>query len=504
MYQSEKGAGINRSTTYRVAAVALLGVGVGLGGLGAAGEPVSVALPERGGDGIELASQVTESGMSRAVKQDVPVVGFDSTTVFLSTAHSNDLVSGVRRVDRAVFLGQQRFAFMDGDTRRVYYVDLSRDQVIEAGGDPYSPSTGATLLDRDSTGGVVVVEPYGETGHLTLFGANGRLATVVETGFVGPVVWKPIGLFRDGTLILRRPAQASPLSLQSPFTRSDGQVVRRPTQFEMWPKDADSLVFAEALGDEMQAVTVVEGRRGSTHTIRIIFGHQLLASRVGDYVAIGQTDRDRIDIYDPRGRRVGGIPMPLPRRALPSPEAISAHRNIRLHEYRENNRARIASRNEALSEAFADFGVSPPNRGFLNRADSIRVSRLQVSAELPPIDRLHGDAEDRLWIRRFSVARDTVVVWEVWNPSPPSLEFYVTMTPSDRLLDAIGDRVMLLVSDGFSDQDYIAIKTLVDRDDNALPARQSSQTTAVASYRFGSQIFHEPSCAFAQGIPAPG
>ncbi len=49
------------------------------------------------------------------------------------------------------------------------------------------------------------------------------------------------------------------------------------------------------------------------------------------------------------------------------------------------------------------------------------------------------------------------------------------------LVDAIGNRVMLLVSDAFSDQAYIAIKTLVDRDNNALPARQSSQTTAIAA-----------------------
>lgn len=73
------------------------------------------------------------------------------------------------------------------------------------------------------------------------------------------------------------------------------------------------------------------------------------------------------------------------------------------------------------------------------------------------------------------------------------------------LVDAIGNRVMLLVSDAFSDQAYIAIKTLVDRDNNALPARQSSQTTAVAA-RESSAIRTDRtllSCAFAQQNPEP-
>ena len=56
-----------------------------------------------------------------------------------------------------------------------------------------------------------------------------------------------------------------------------------------------------------------------------------------------------------------------------------------------------------------------------------------------------------------------------------------------------------------SDQAYIAIKTLVDRDNNALPARQSSQTTAVGA-RGRSAIRTDRtllSCAFAQQNPEP-
>lgn len=473
--KQEEGEIIGQPAMARARWALLPGIVLALASGGAVGVQRAAVTPDAADRQPASVEMETTSGHLSSVArhgQAVRVMALDPATVFLSTQHSNEIVSAIGWIDGALFLDEQRFAFMDGDTRRVHYVDLRHDQIVSAGGNDYIPDAGSTLLDRDSAGGVIVIEPYGATGLLTRFDANGEIEHVAETGFVGPVDWNPVGVLPNRTLILSHPKDTDAFSLQSLFTVSDNDVFRMPTRFEMRSAEGITVEFAEALGDQAQSMSVIEGRRGSTRTVRIIFGHRLLASRAGEYVAIAQTDRDSIQIYDRVGRLVSHIPMPLARATPRSKETLVAQRSLRLREHRDGNRARIAARNRALSEAFVRFGVSP-DLEFLSQSDSTRLARVEVNGEVPPIDRLHGDDDGRLWIRRFSIAGDALLVWEVWNPHPPVLEFYVHMTQGERLMDARDNKVLVLIDDESTGRDYIAIKTLIEGDEGALPARQT-------------------------------
>ncbi len=183
---------------------------------------------------------------------------------------------------------------------------------------------------------------------------------------------------------------------------------------------------------------------GSRSTVNLIFGHLLLQAQVGQHLAVAQTDLGAVRLFDHSGNVTSEIPLP-PGMAV-SRERIEAERSRRL----AANEA-VATRMTEGSTGSFDFGNL-----WQNRADHIRT--VPANSVAPPIDRMMGDLDGRLWMRIFRPG-NTSECWQVWEVSDPALMFTLTLAEGERLLDAAGNRVLIRSKDEF-EVDYLLVKDM--------------------------------------------
>ena len=90
-----------------------------------------------------------------------------------------------------------------------------------------------------------------------------------------------------------------------------------------------------------------------------------------------------------------------------------------------------------------DFG-----RLWRTRSDHVRT--VPANEVAPPIDRLKGDLDGRLWMRlvRPEGGRER---WQVWELAGPELAFTLTLSEGEALLDAAGDRVLVATTGEFDE-----------------------------------------------------
>ena len=76
---------------------------------------------------------VAAIGVTRAAAQEVPELYTAATPLFHSATASDDQVSWIGWVERAMLLSPHRFVFLDHFDARLVFVDTTDEHVISAG-----------------------------------------------------------------------------------------------------------------------------------------------------------------------------------------------------------------------------------------------------------------------------------------------------------------------------------------------------------------------------------
>lgn len=400
-----------------------------------------------------------------ALPQDTPERRPAETAIFSSAGHPDGRVSEIGRLGTGMFLNPSRFVFVDTTVPHLVFVDIENGEVTTAGRDGQGPGEfrRATLLSRDGDGtvfvwdsrnqrlslvdvvegqGVVTQAEYDES----LFKSGGPLAML---GFGN----RPVAAYPDGTLIVRE--DPSPSGDLFGMPRRDPGPYRDTVSYNVAAVGEESRLLAEMLGTE----SFSSGSRGGSQcTGPWIFGHELLQRQVGEHLAVAQTDLGSVRVFDRSGAVVAEVPLPPGKRASESHIEAARERRIASSERLAGSFAGMAGR---IAEEQGREVIRP--RGLEDSAD--RMGDLPANEVAPPIDRMRGDMDGRLWLRLFDpgntgVDPDSVSErWLVWDISGPRLLFAVTLAPGDLFLDAAGNRVLLRTRDEF-DVDYAVVREI--------------------------------------------
>ena len=365
-----------------------------------------------------------------------------------------------------MFLQPDRFVFVDAAVPHLVFVDIASGEVVSAGraGEGPGDFRRATLLSRNGDGTVFVWDSRNQ--RISRVGVVDGQGVVTQAEYDeslfksgGPLTMlgfgnRPVAAYPDATLIVRE--NPSPTGDMFGMPRRDPGSYRDTVPYRVAAPGGETRLLAEMLGT--QSFSSVS-RGGSQNTGPWIFGHELLQRQVGEFLAVAQTDLDAVRVFDRSGAVVAEIPSPPGRRASESQIEAARERRIRSSERLAGSFAEMAGR-IAQEQGREVRGIS----GLEDSAD--RMGDLPANEVTPPIDRMLGDMDGRLWLRLFDPANEDLddgavsEEWLVWDISGPRLVFKVTLAPGEDLLDSSGDRVLLRTSDEF-DVDYVVIKGIV-------------------------------------------
>ena len=347
-------------------------------------------------------------------------------------------MSAIGELGDAIYLGVERFVFVDVLAQHLVFVDFVSGTVESAGGEGDGPQEfrSAGLLSRSERGGVVVWDTERRRtsvvdvvdGSWVVSDDPGHRLRSASMGDLGT---RPVARYWDGTSVIRRNAAPS----GNPFD----QGARNPGPFrdrlQFWlagPEEEPQLMF-EAMSSERYSSVLPSGNRS---TLDVIFGHLLLQAQVGQHLAVAQTDLSTIRVFDQAGNAT--LDVPLPPRVSVSAAQIEAERNRRL----------VAIEAEAVRMTDGSTGRFDFGRLWRTRADHVR--KVPANDDAPPIDRLKGDLDGRLWMRLVRPG-DQREHWQVWDLAGPGLAFTLTLSEGEALLDAAGDRVLVTTTGQFGE-----------------------------------------------------
>lgn len=167
-----------------------------------------------------------------------------------------------------------------------------------------------------------------------------------------------------------------------------------------------------------------------------------LSAQVGQRLALTQTDLGFVQILDASGVQVGRVP--LPSSIAVTEDDIAAER------------ARRVALAEARERMFAELSGDPVSLEDIAE----RVASIPANTFAPPIDRVSGDLDGRLWLRLFRPGAEWEE-WQVWDIAEGDavLEFVVALPLGEELLDAAGNRVLLRQKDEM-DVSYLVVREI--------------------------------------------
>ncbi len=371
--------------------------------------------------------------------------------VFVSTHHPESRVAEVGHLEAAVLVGPRQVAFVDGVAQTLSFVDVATGVSWTAPDDGMDPVFGPRLRLLDRSQGRVATD---RNGSVALFNSDGEVIERItyEPGELSVFAFATaIAMFPDRRLLFRRVEKAPSGFSLAALAKPDG-LQRDTVRYETPVIGEKGTLVARAPEDERMFLSVKVNGVSSMAAEPILFGQRLLEARAGEHLVIVQTDRPEIVVHDRSGAQVSVIPMPGRQRPV-TEDQRSAQRELRMAEMaRRNELTELVDRARA-----ARFGVPYSTTG-----DSIRISRLPANDVAPPVDRIIGDLDGRIWLRMYAMPGDTVVYWRVWQPGQDEPDFEISLPRSRRLLDASGVTLLLGTSDnldgpGFSLQEMVGV-----------------------------------------------
>ena len=368
---------------------------------------------------------VTGIGVTGAAAQEVPEFYTAATPLFHSATSSDDRVSRIGWVERAMLLSPHRFVFLDHSDARLVFVDTTDEHVISAGreGDGPLEFRIPVLTGRPVDGELVVWDR--SRARVTLVSTDGviREAPGYDRSAFAGLATRVAGSFADGALVVT--ADAWPINAPQPGPYRD------TVRFQVLVPDQTAGLLAEYLGPE--SYYEVQGSRSATEWI--VYAHQLYDTQVGNHLAVAQTDLGVVHVLDLSGAMVAEIPLPPAVRT--SRDQIAAERK-RIEE-------------EAKERAENRDPMFPVMRPFV-------FENLPANNVAPGINHMLGDLDGRLWLRIFRPGEEAEH-WQVWEIDGPNLDFTLTLREGEELLDAAGNRVLVRTRDEF-DVQYLVVRVI--------------------------------------------
>ena len=194
--------------------------------------------------------------------------------------------------------------------------------------------------------------------------------------------------------------------------------------------------IAEVQGEELFGT-------GSLPYSPVIFGNNVHATRLGEALAVAQTDWGEVRLFGREGEVRRSIVLP------PGPTARE--------EDVEATRANLAERQRTMQGKLArlvlEAGLPEPD-------DRGNTTRLPVNPVTPPIDRLFADAMDRLWARKYHLPGRDSTEWLAWGPGDDEPVLRLQLDGETVLMDVHGDLLLLGRRDEM-DVDYVLVTTSI-------------------------------------------
>lgn len=369
------------------------------------------------------------------------------TPLFHSASSPDTRVGEIGALNGAVFLEPDRFVFVDGFSRHLVFVSTVSPDVVVVGGRGDGPGEYDLpyLLSPLDGGGVAVWDHL--KMRLTLLNPDG---TVAETANYTDTASSPpiflvgnvsvVARFGDGTVAFREPQR---------IPRNGGRQLvgeyRDTLQYLIRSPGQSPRPIARLADEELYRS--VQGTLRSEATV--IFGHRSLSTQVGQHLAVTQTDLGFVQILDSSGEQIARVPLP-PGIAVTEAEVVA-------------ERARRKARAEDRERTFAELSGEPFTEGDLDE----RIAAIPARRLAPPIDRMVGDLDGRLWLRLFRPGAQWEQ-WQVWDIAEvdPVLKFVLTLPMGEEFLDAAGDRVLLRQRDEM-DVSYLVVRQIEEDDPDA-------------------------------------
>ena len=376
-----------------------------------------------------------------------PELRLADTELFESAGHPQVRVSQIGELTGAMLMSADRFVFVDGTSQELVFVTVAGNAVEWTGrkGDGPREFRSVRLLTQTATGGLVVWDAdhrrLSAVDYLNEKWVVGDLRGYDRSVLRGGMLTEPAAVYEDGALVFR--ASVSPRSSVFEMAARETGFYRDTLQYWLAVPGEVRQLVVQGLGSEgFSSVSPT----GTGATMGVIFGHSLLHTQVGQQLAVSQTDLGTVRVFDRRGKMTAEIPLPLGE--VVSQDQIDAVRARHI----EADDAIARKISEGQRKDGFDFASM-----WRNRSEHVRQAPANEIA--PPISRMKGDLDGRLWLRLLRPG-DTRQHWQVWNLTGPDLEFTLVLAEGETFFDATGDRVLVGARDEF-DVDYLLVKEIV-------------------------------------------
>lgn len=416
----------------RVAAHLALAVRLGVNGTPAFVTNSSV---EMGADGLR-------SVLERAGTASAPEYEMDRI-VFESADFPHDAVSALGSLVDGLMLAPDRILLADSRAASLLFIDLDDHSVTAVGhrGDGPGDFRSLWAVGRAQPSGIFTHDPVG--AKVTLFADDGSLVRALTYNpltFRGHVmVPRPIGAYADGTVVFR---DADPM-----FTERPEGPYREKFEYLLMMPDESRTTIAEAPGREM----VRRNFNASTFSAyEKPFSYSSLDATVEDLVLVADTESGDVTGYDHAGNVVSTFSFGP---GTPVSRAIDARwREERIATEEKESRAVATSTVPVASELLGAFGgTGDGEEEFYRTAEGNAVT--------PAMARMLVDGDGRVWVQRFTLPGAETVVWQRWHRGEGRIDGTIRIPSEYKLLDAIGDRVLLRSTDEF-DVPHATVSTL--------------------------------------------
>ena len=366
------------------------------------------------------------AGLSLGALQDITPdqAGLSPTPVFDSGEHGDPVVSELGELSRGLILADDRVVLVDG--RNLLFINPGTGELRTVGGRGGGPGefegTGLELAMFRVEDGLTVWDLNNDF-RLTFLSATGELlgtrrVNLSPADFDHPVsIFRLYGVFNDGSL-----------AFVDGLSYSDGA------------EDGARLPeYLVEVGEGGQRRRIVEFP--GVQTSINLFRHSTLLSVAGVKVAVADTESDEIRVVDRNGTILSRYSMPGERVTVSERHLATSLDEARARDRRGHEN--MARRLEAMGRSTESF--------------TLRVRDYRHNEVAPPIDRVRFDAGGRLWVRHYVMPGDDRERWTVLDDQ--SGTFFVETPPSEQVLDARGDLVLLRARSGLG-VDRAVIRTL--------------------------------------------
>lgn len=386
-------------------------------------------------EGIETGLEGLQSVLSQVGTATLQAPYELGKVLLESATLPHEEVSELGSLSDGLILDTDRVLLADGQAARLFFVDMRTREVTVMGRKGEGPGDyrGIRAIGRIARAdGVFVDDPVG--ARVTMLTDEGKLIKTITYNpleFRGHVmIPRPLSVDADGTIVFR---DADPM-----FSERPAGAFREKISYLALAADGSRTLIAEAPGRELVREDY-EGTTFSNHEKP--FSYSSLEAVAGDLVLVADTETGDVAAYN----RAGDVTMEFSfGPGVPVTSEIDA-------QWREERVARLRERDRRGARRDAPSGLQALLDGLggamSGEQDFYRTA--EGNAVTPALSRMLVDGDGMVWAQRFTLPGADTSVWQRWRPGADGLAAILDLPVGYRLLDALGDRVLLRVTDAF-------------------------------------------------------